>query len=331
MANATATNITASHPYYCASLWPLDMPWSHLTAWAVVTGILSPITIIANSTLIYGLLKTQQLTTITNKFILIMNVSDLCTGLFVLPLIVVMVCLKDTIRSCAFELFMQYIAFVLAYFSFFMLMSISVDRYIHVTKLNKYNQFMNGFRMKLVTVVSFVCSALIGYIAIAFPAFWLQVTLNLSDLAGVSLMFFLYSLVFRKIAVHTEKFRKMLEELGTNESTSRETKKEVSATKTIRFVLGALLVLYLPYNICSAAWSYYKFNKKVNPPLFLNAMAYWSYIIVFSNAAINAVIFGYGNSVVRKFIFSKFCRVDNEVFPLTITSTVRPSDTLPVS
>lgn len=321
------TNNTSAHIYHCASLWPLDMPWSHLITWAVFTGILSPITILANSALIYGLHKTQQLTTITNKFILIMNVSDLCTGLFVLPLIVVMICLKDVIRSCAFELFTQYIAFFLAYFSFFMLMCISIDRYIHVTKLNKYNQFMNVFRMKIIVVVSFVTSAFIAYLSISFPAFWLQLMLNLSDLAGVSFMFILYSYVFRKIAIHAENFRTMLEELGRNESTSRETKRELSATRTIRFVLGALLVLYLPYNICSAIWSYYKFTKNVNPPLPLNVVTYWSYITVFGNAAINAMLFGYGNTVTRRFILNRCCCVGNQVFPVSITSAITSTDT----
>ena len=322
-------NASSIHTYNCPSLWPLDMPQSHLILWAVVTSILSPITILSNSALIYGLFKTQQLTTITNKFILIMNISDLCTGILVLPLIVVMICLKDTLQTCNFELFVQYIALLFAYFSFFMLMCISTDRYIHVTKLNKYNQFMNTHRMKVATVLSFISSLLIAYLPISFPTFWLQLTLCLSDLSGVSLMFFLYSLVFRKLAIHTENFKRMLEELGTSESTSRETRKEVSATKTIRFVLGALLVLYLPYNVCSVVWTYYKYDRKVNPPFFVNLFTYWSYVIVFSNAAINAIIFGYGNSVVRRLIFSRFGFVGNQVMPSGVSSTVK-QETVPI-
>ena len=309
--------------YKCPSIWPLDMPWSHLITWAVTTSILSPITIISNSALIYGLYKTQQLTTITNKFIFVMNICDLGTGMVLLPLMAVMICLTNTIRSCFFELFVQYIALLLAYFSFFMLMCISLDRYIHVTKLNKYNQFMNEFRMKVIIVVSFVASAGIACISIMFPSFPLQLTLNLSDLAGVSFMFFLYSLVFRKIAIHAEKFKRMLEEQGTQQSTGRETKRELSSTKTIRFVLGALLVLYLPYNICSAIWSYYRWDESLEPALALDIALYWSYVIVFSNAAINAMIFGYGNSIVRRFLLSKFCRGNNQVVPESVGSSTK--------
>ena len=313
----------SSSEYICLSLWPLDMPKPHLITWAVLSAVLSPITIVSNAALIYGLYETQQLISITNQFILVMNVSDLCTGIFVLPLIVVMISTKDRFRSCVFELAMQYLAFVLAYFSFFMLMCISLDRYIHVTKLNKYNQFMNPFRMKIIVVISMVVSLVIASISISFPSLPLQVLLNLSDLAGVLLMFFLYSLVFRKIAIHAEKFKRMLEEQGTDLAIGRETRREMSATKTIRFVLGALLVLYLPYNICSAAWTYYKFGKRVSPPLALDIAAYWSYTIVFSNAAINAIILGYGNSVVRRCILEKVFHEENQVFPTSTASSTK--------
>ena len=322
--------VNTSSAYTCPSLWPLDMPQAHLILWAVVTSILSPITVLSNSALIYGLLKTQQLTTITNKFILIMNISDLCTGIFVLPLIVVMICLKDTLRNCNFELFVQYVALTFGYFSFFMLMCISTDRYVHVTKLNKYCQFMNTRRMKIVIVVSFVCSVLMSYLPIGLPIFWLKVALHLSDLIGVSLMLFLYSLVLRKLAIHSENFKRMRQELGRSESRSRETRKELSATKTIRFVLGALVVLYLPYNVCSVAWTYYKYDRKVNPPFLLNVVTYWSYIFVFSNTAINATIFGYGNSAVRRYIFNRFFRVGNQIMPSGANGTVKQSETVPI-
>ena len=323
-------NTSSFHLHDCPSLFPLDMPQLHLVLWSVLISILSPITILANSALIYGLYKTQQLTTITNKLILIMSISDICIGIFVFPLMVVMICLKHALRSCNFELFVQYLGLLLAYFSFFMLMCISADRYIHVTQLNKYNQFMNMRRMKIATVLSLASSILMAYLPVSFPTFWLQLIMCLSNLSGVSLMFFLYSLIFRKLAIHTENFERMLEELGTSESTSRETKKEFSATQTIRFVLGALLVLYLPYNICSVAWTYYKYNRKVHSPLFLNVITYWSYTIVFSNSAINAIIFGYGNSVVRRLFFNKFRQLGKQVMPNGASSAVKQSGIAPI-
>ncbi|XP_065065830.1 neuropeptides B/W receptor type 1-like [Rhopilema esculentum] len=306
-------------PYFCPSLWPLDMPSPHLITWSFFTALLSPITIVSNAALIYGLYKMEQLNTITNKFILVLNLSDLGFGIFILPSIAAMAALKGMYRNCVVELVIQYCAFLLAYFSFFMFMCVSMDRYLHVTKLKKYNKFMNEFRMKVIVVFSFITSAIIAYISIAFPSFPLQVVLNLSDLFGILFMFILYSMVFRRIATHAEKIKKMLRDAGEN-SGNRETRREISATKTIRFVLGALLVLYLPYNICSAIWTYYKYQEKRNPPLIINALEYWSYIIVFFNASVNAILFAYGNSIVRRILIG--CIFRSQIAPKSAVSDV---------
>ncbi|XP_065066123.1 histamine H2 receptor-like [Rhopilema esculentum] len=299
------------------------MPSPQLMAGSFFIALLSPITIISNTALIYGLYKMEQLKTITNKFILLMNISDLGIGIFIMPSITAMMILKDKYRNCVVELVLQYCTFHLAYFSFFMLICVSLDRYLHVTKLKNYTAFMNEFRMKLIVVFSFVTSAVIAYISIAFPSFPLQVVLNLSNLFGVLFMFILYSMVFRRIATHAEKFKRMLRDAG-EDSGNRETRREISATKTIRFVLGALLVLYLPYNISSAIWTYYKFQEYRNPPLTINVLEYWSYIIVFFNAAINAILFAYGNSVVRRFLIARITK--SQVVPSSAVNRVtRPS------
>ena len=323
-------NASSVHMNDCLSLLVQDVPHSLVILSAILTSIVSLFTIVANSALIYGLYKTQQFSTITNKYILLMSMSDLCTGIFVLPLLVVSICLTNALRSCNFELFVQYITLLFSHFSFFMLMCISTDRYIHVTKLNRYSQFMNLRRMKIATVLSFIFSVLIAYFTVSFPTFWLQLAQCLLDLCGVSLMLFLYSLVFRKLASHTEKFKRMLGELGTSKSTIQETKKEFSATKTIRWVLGALLSLYLPYFICSVAWTYYRFDRNVNPPFSLNVMAGSSCLIALSNAAINAIIFSYGNSSVRRFIFNRVRRIRNQIMPIGGSSTTTQSYTITI-
>ncbi|XP_065061647.1 uncharacterized protein LOC135688644 [Rhopilema esculentum] len=294
-------------PYYCPSLWPLDMPSPHLITWSFFAALLSPIIIVSNAALIYGLYKMRQLNTITNKFILLMNISDLGIGIIIMPSIAANVALRGMYRNCIVELVIQYCAFFLGYFSFFMLMCVSMDRYLHVMKLKKYNAFMNEFRMKVIVVFSFLTSALNAYLSIVIPSFPLQITLNLCNLFYVLFVFILYSMVFRRIALNAEKIKKMLREAGEN-SGNREARREISATKTIRFVLCALLVLYLPYNICSAIWTYYKYNLKRNPPLIMNVLESWAYIILLSNAAINAILFAYGNGVVRRFLIERITR-----------------------
>ncbi|XP_065066113.1 trace amine-associated receptor 9-like [Rhopilema esculentum] len=310
-------NSSTEENYFCPSLMPLDMPSPQLMAGSFFIALLSPITIISNTALIYGLYRMKQLNTITNKFILLMNISDLGIGIFIMPSITAMITLKDKYRNCTFEQVIQYGIFFLVYFSIFMLVCISVDRYLHVMKLKKYNAFMNEFRMKVIVVFSFLTSAINAYLSIAIPFFPLQIMLNLCNLFYVLFMFILYSTVLRRIALNAEKIKRMLRDAG-EDSGNRKTRREISATKTIRFVLGALLVLYLPYNICSTIWTYYKYQLKRNPPLIMNVLESWASIFLFSNATINAILFAYGNSVVRRFLIGKFFRsrvVPNKTSP----------------
>ena len=294
-------NTTLSEGYSCSSLWPLGMPKAHLFVWASLLAVLSPVTIVSNLALIYALQKTKQLASITNKLVCIMSISDLCTGLFVLPGITAMIALKDKLRNCTFELTMQYMAFVLAYFSFFILMSVSLDRYLHVTKPYRYKQLVNEFRMKVLVAAAFLVSCTVAAISITYPSFVIQVILNVTDISCVILVFILYVFVFKKISKHKENIRKFMRENGAKKA-KRAACREISATKTIRLLLITLFALYLPYNFSSAAWAYYKFKLVTEPGLGLDVVEYISYAIVFANASANAIIFGLGNTNTRRFL-----------------------------
>ncbi len=300
----------------CNSLFPLDMPQEHLLIWGISSIVLSLITIIANSLVIYALYKTKQLDTITHKFVLVMNLSDLCTGIIALPFISSLIFMKRFFRCCTCELAAQCIALFFAYVSFFMIMWVAIDRYIHVTKLNRYNAFMNNFRMKIIVIISVVTSAVAAYLTIAVPSFLMQLLLNISDLLGVFIMIVFYSLVFQKLRLHAENYKKMLGNMAARKA-DKEVKREISATKTVRLLLLSILILYLPYNIFTAVWTYEKFNLGREPSLPLNITLYWSYLFVFSNTAVNAIIFGYGNTTLRRYIVNKFRKSENRVSAMT--------------
>eukprot|EP00794_Sanderia_malayensis_P011140 gene11140-12312_t len=300
--------------YSCPSLWPLDIPKVHLNTWATLTAILSPLTFACNATLIYSLFKTKQLNSITNKFILLMSISDLCTSVFVFPLMVVMIVLKNDYRNCQFELAVKYLAMIFGYFSFFMLCSVSVDRYVHVTKLNRYNRFMNDFRMKLMVAVSIIMSVTIGAISVYGPSLLsLQLTLHIINIISITFVFSVYMHVFCRIRMHIENFKQVISEGKSAPSANREAKREFCAIKTIRALLGTVIILYSPYNIVSPIFVYYQFHKGVTPPPSVSIATYIAYTIVLSNPAINAIIYSFGNSAVKRFIFRKLLQETSQI------------------
>ena len=291
----------------CLSILSVNVTDGHLMTWCAMSFIIAITIVVANTMLIYGLYKTNQLGTITNKLILVMSISDLCLGLLVQPLMIVLI-LTNSIRSnCAFTMATQYFSFLFAYLSFFMLIAVAGDRYLHITKLNRYNSFVNEFRMKLVVGISFITSVITGLIPLLVPSFYLQVILNTTDATGIIVMFILYSLLLRKVRIHAVTIQEETKEFKRERLTSRDD----SLSKTVRVLFVAMFLLYGPYNITSAVWTYYRFNQTVDPGFSLHVAAYWGYIIVFSNASINAVIFGYSNSRVRRY-FKNLMRLRQE-------------------
>ena len=294
--------------YSCFSLLPFGLPWWSRIVLALIFAVVALAAVVANSVLIYALYKTNQLVSITHKFVLIMNLSDLCSGVISLPLIIAVITMRQ--RACAFDLAVQFVIFLFAYFSFFILMTISVDRYIHVTKLNRYNSFMNTFRMKLIVAVTIVTSLAVSYLSIAIHSFYFQLSLIISNLICVGCTFWVYCAISRKISVHSENFQRMLRSLSVS-NPIKENKRELSSTKTIRLLLGALFVLYFPYNIVSLVYVYSKYSLRRDPTLAVKFLLCCSYVFVFVNASANAVVFAYGNTAVRRFILRQFNKVDD--------------------
>lgn len=337
------------HPYFCPSIWPLDVPVIHLITFGISQAISFPITVAANAILIYALLKTGQSETISNKFIVMMSLSDLCMGIFGQPAIIVLVSIKDVFRSCALEKSVEYIVFVSANFSWFMLLLISVDRYFQVTKLNRYNEYMNPVRMKVAVLVSFVTANGLAVILLLVSSFTLQIIFNVANILMMTFVATLYAYMMRRLAAHNEKLaaagkadvlknsRRHLmvkeapksdeseQDVKQQKANARESQKQLSALRTIRMLIVAIFALYGPYNVASTYWTYYKFGKRINPALGLNIFVLWAYFIVLTNAAANACIIINGNSKTRRFVLSKlrfFSQSKNKVlFSSEQTST----------
>ena len=291
----------------CASLFPLPIPWAYQLAFAIIMVILAIFTVTANATLIHVLLKTKQTKSITNRLILLMNVSDICTGVVGYPCIAaVYLITTEGRRNCKFELVTQFTTLLFAYLSFCLLMGVAIDRYIRVTKLNRYNVYMNHSRMKVVLAAGCLLSISISIVSTVFASsFYLKIVLNASNLSSLSLVFIVYTLVAKRLRVHSGNINQHSTDINSQDIKQR---KMLRSTKTVRILLGTLLVLYAPYNVVSVIWTYYRFYVNVNPGILLNILELLSYIFIFSNAGINAMIYCYGNSVTRKYVRDRLCR-----------------------
>ena len=195
-------NSTLSNSYFCMSLASIELNRLQHLLLAVAYALLSVVTIASNLTLILSLQRTGQLNTISNKFILIMNISDLCLGIITFPTLMIIFTVKDRFQSCPFEKASTYSVLLFAYFSFLMLTCISLDRYLRITKMNRYILYMNNLRMKIMILSSFALANAIAVISLVHPSFEQQIVSVFIGLSFMTFLIVVYVFLLRKLRSH---------------------------------------------------------------------------------------------------------------------------------
>lgn len=275
----------------CASLFALSLPLLYRQIFSGSLAFVSILVFLTNAVLIYLLHKTKQMNSITNKLIILLSISDISAGLISYPCIITVYIIPGDSRNCEFELAAQGIALFFGYFSFCILMSIAIDRYIHVAKLQRYNVYMNDFTLKLMLLASVLFSAVVSCISTLYSvSFFVRLTISSLNAVSLSSVCIFYLLVERRVRIHAENASK------THGMDQREANKQLLGTvKTVRILLFILLIIYTPYTIISCSWAYYKMYRKTDPGFLLDILKTVSYLITFSNAWINGIVYCYGN------------------------------------
>eukprot|EP00112_Aurelia_sp_Birch-Aquarium-sp1_P011714 Seg2465.4 transcript_id=Seg2465.4/GoldUCD/mRNA.D3Y31 product="Beta-1 adrenergic receptor" protein_id=Seg2465.4/GoldUCD/D3Y31 len=213
----------------CCTLWALDVPRIHITIWTATSIILTILMITINLYTLAALYKTQQLNTTTNKLVAAMCVSDISVGLIFFPLMIAMLQIRAANRTCRFVHLVQYAALSLGYTSFMLVIVIAIDRYLHLTKLNKYNMFMNEKKLKIIVSGAILSShSIAGIMTYATKSFILQVVLNTTNLIGLSSVNVMYAVVIKKIKLSAKQINKK-----PNDEVPRVNVSEVGSTASV--------------------------------------------------------------------------------------------------
>ena len=304
-------NSPVSNSYFCMSLASIELNRLQHFLLAAAYAVLSVVTTASNLTLILSLHRTGQLNTISNKFILIMNISDLCLGIITFPTLMIIFAVKDRFQSCPFEKASAYSVLLFAYFSFLVLTCISLDRYLRITKMNRYNLYMNNFRMRAVILSSFALANAIAVISLVHPSFEQQIVSVFIGLFFMTFLIVVYVFLLKKLRTHIKGITTRHSTISTvtkpvSSRSEDATRSQLSATKTIQVLLTFMLVSYAPFHIMSAWWTYHKFLKRTEPGLTLDVVYAWSCFVAVFNASGNAWIIIYGNKRCRNYIWSIF-------------------------
>ena len=281
----------------CQLLWPLDTSFEMHVVFAAVAVFLAVVSICANASLICALHKTKQLSSFSNIFMTFVCSSDLCFSLINEPMIAVYHLLYIKKENCLVDHIQFYLAYFFLYFSGMMIMAVAIDRYLHITKLLRYDSYMNKQRATLIVVTSFAVSNTAAFSLTYWKAssFEIQLAFFAVNMVLNSTIFYCYFIVIGKVS-----FSPMQDKL-VGSAGCEMSKRRKASIRTMRLLIIAVMMAYGPYNILTVTRSYYVFYRKTMPNHTLDVLTAWSYFIVFSFSIINVVIYSSGNTEIKSF------------------------------
>ena len=122
----------------CYSPYPSRLTLSDNQRLALATAftVLTPITLVLNGFLIYGLYKTKQYLNICSRFILVLSISDFCIGSIVQPSVIYLFIEKNEEGSnCIVSMYMTFVAYTFLNMSGVVIFMVSVDRFLRLRNL----------------------------------------------------------------------------------------------------------------------------------------------------------------------------------------------------
>ena len=188
---------------------------------------------------------------------------------------------------------------------------ISIDRYLQVTKLNRYNIYMNGTRMKASIGFCFVLGVFLSCLYVFDES--ARTLLVISELLLLWFVCIMYTIISRNLQKHLNNRNKTRGKHGGNANTastqnqidpSPNSRSHLSAIKTLRVLQVTMLILYTPFLVLLIPWNYYRLHLRASPSHIFNEAVSWSQILFECNAWANACILIHGNRRCRRFILS---------------------------
>ena len=249
---------------------------------AVFYYIIAVVIVIANGLLLYKLLEKKQKSR-TDKLFIILSLSDICVGLVAVPVTSLPFFIADFEILCKLSpslIFFFYFPYI---FSWTMVIIISVDRVIMVTRNRMYQKFVT---MKVLYFV-IVFILLKDILSVTFMSLYLDALEFSNKLLQFTFLFiesffifstvisYLYLLYFVKS--ESRKIRPFRHTL--NQYEKRLTVKVI--------VIFICLVIFTMPQFIGIIFTFY-FDVK-NPSIKRN-IVYWKAIILYTNSAVNAII-----------------------------------------
>eukprot|EP00794_Sanderia_malayensis_P007459 gene7459-8281_t len=314
----------------CQSVYPSRQGFGETRLALLLTCnvVVTLLNIIVNIFLIFALKATNQLRNLSCKLIACLSLSDICVGLVLQNVVsVLLTAFKSENGNCTVELVSQFLSYTFPQISGVMIMIIALDRWVHMKFLNKYSSMMNqrtACFMILGNVVFALGIAIVSVVASVYKKFFLfNAVLIIMDSIVILLIYVAYIFTFRSVRAHMKGMRRRAKEndrvedyhraqsttpaLATTAAAAgaiskKVDKRDAQLAKTMVLILTSLTVCYIPYFVVGLYWSYVRYYKNTMTSLALDTLVWVSFLLVYMNSSLNAIIFILRNKQMRRLL-----------------------------
>ena len=331
----------------CQTIYPdiTNITSTQTTALSSFNTISGLTNIIINLYLVYGLLKLELVKKTSYRFILFLCISDICVGVFPQPTLTALLLSKTSVNRCLLEITTQAFQAAFCQFSVIMILIITVDRYLHMNYLTRYNRYMTKNRALLLLLMNLLTCAMLVILSVTASIYHFYFTMHTVVLILNSLIFTIILAGYTKTyfslrnrvndikfgkhnlpAISASAFIITSKSLATTEtlqSAKRKQKHHLNFAKAMIFVLLTLAVCYLPYFTIVTIVTYFRFRQRyfVDYKNTRAILLFWSLQLVYLNSTLNGIIVIISCKVLRQFAWRSLRR--NEASTASKTQSKR--------
>ncbi|XP_031571309.1 octopamine receptor Oamb-like [Actinia tenebrosa] len=278
-----------------------------------LSGISSVFSIVGNSVVLWTVYKTEALQSVSNFFIASLALADLLVGLVLNPILIVRAVvygyqMYTNIIPHGFDVAEDYLWIQCLLISTFSFTTISIDRFIAITRAMYYETVMTTRRCQIIIVFLWTSSLSIALLRVFLrgkdlPWLWLA-TIILACLFPLCITCYCYTAIFRTARLQIRNIASL-----SNTQEQEQHSKAVKNTKaafTIAIVIGVFAISYAPSVVVACVSLTIKgkcahlYNETTEWP--------WACLVAYCSSAINPWIYSIRSQEFRQAIKRAFLR-----------------------
>eukprot|EP00794_Sanderia_malayensis_P009261 gene9261-10239_t len=281
----------------------------------ILLSVLSPTTAITNIVLCLALVKTKQIKNHSQRFIIILGISDFCVGAISMPMLAVVFTVYRTERVCAYEKVSLFFGHFNTRLTAYVIFLIGIDRYFNInpklqskSRLNRLVESETGYRV-LITAVIVICAIQGSMTVIDFEDRRLPDNLSsVLDLGVYTTYLFIYTRLYFKV-------RRFSKSNSTHTAQQNHIRPRYikNLVKTVLYLLVSVGLCYSPYVVMRLVLMYKTYREKGEISPNLRFLHYLAFQPIIANSLFNAMIILNRNSVLKRFIVKTLLRRHAEV------------------